>query len=585
VGDPSPRRSTVPPQPGAILARLREAQVAPGSNVRGALASASWSYLLPSLELGRVVVVGRASAPTRATLERLSARLELDGDTAGPRREDRNVDLFVLGSGLSRVGTHEVIERAAAELGDDGRVYLETTARDLPELEAVAVQRGLIVEQRLAIRPGRGEMLSAVPLDARGIAADLARRGLAGPPLRLHDPRLRHRLPRRLAVVVDALARRTEAALDSPIARPVVRPDRLALILARAGAAHEGSVPGSLPVYVRELAGAGLGHADGAPGRWAFVARGDYNSQKPLFLVYPERSDIPDLVVKMTRDRAFADRLEGERDALIALEAFAPVAGQLPKFRFSGRHAGLAFLGETVLDGAPFERRARPGGPDPLFDQAVDFFIELGLQTRRPVAGTDLAEALEPLVRRFLEHWPIPTSGGMHLRADVELLARLGDLFTSFVHGDPGTWNLVAANDGRIGVLDWEAAEVSGPPLWDIARLVQAYSQLASPRIGRISLPRPSGSFLRVRHHLVEGSLLTPRLATAIERYRRALDIQPRAVEPLLRLAWVGRALKEADRLPAADRWRSQHARLVRLVTSGVDRPGWQALVGLGDPS
>jgi hygromycin-B 4-O-kinase len=67
-------------------------------------------------------------------------------------------------------------------------------------------------------------------------------------------------------------------------------------------------------------------------------------------------------------------------------------------------------------------------------------------------------ELSDPAERAFLEHLSEATL------AEVEALPD----FDRLVHGDYSADNLIVAEDGAIGVIDWECAMI-GDPLWDLA--------------------------------------------------------------------------------------------------------------------
>jgi aminoglycoside phosphotransferase (APT) family kinase protein len=142
------------------------------------------------------------------------------------------------------------------------------------------------------------------------------------------------------------------------------------------------------------------------------------------------------------------------------------------------------------------------------------------------------------------------------------------------MHGDPGTWNLLLTPDSRLGILDWEAAEPDGLPLWDLFHLLRSYATLAS------SSWLPHRSLRLARRQLVDGSTLTATFAASVAAYRDALGLPAEIVEPLYHLGWVHRAVKEASRL-APDRLPSGHyVRLLRSGMSGHVTAGLDLLVG-----
>ena len=149
-----------------------------------------------------------------------------------------------------------------------------------------------------------------------------------------------------------------------------------------------------------------------------------------------------------------------------------------------------------------------------------------------------------------------------------------GTMPAVFQHGDPGIWNLLVDPRGRTVFLDWEAAERSGMPLWDILYLFRSYAIAASRRAGvRDRLDGAS-------RHLLDASALSGRLVDAVDEVRRRIDLPNTAIEPLVYGCWLHRALKEATRLPPDGLQRGQFVRLIRRM---LDRPAAPTLARLAD--
>ncbi|MDH5244631.1 MAG: hypothetical protein OEX05_11915, partial [Chloroflexota bacterium] len=119
---------------GDVLATTLATEFVPASNLRGQAAGAAWRYLLPTMEPGRVLCVGRLPAPTLETLARESLEVTVVtsatdrvAGTAGDRvhrmaeteaeawlagRPDGSLDLVWLGAGVG--GAARGVETAIA---------------------------------------------------------------------------------------------------------------------------------------------------------------------------------------------------------------------------------------------------------------------------------------------------------------------------------------------------------------------------------------------------------------------------------------------------------------------------------------
>ena len=551
----------------------------PGSNLKGDLAGANWWYLLPSLEVERVVCLGVPSRAALSTLSRASKEVVVCSTATSRSRELKRLERAFPGVRVARVAHGQglplpdgyadvvaIVGRAwARRIGRDPSL-LDHVARTLRpggtvyvELDRVAGSgaRRTVVERfgeplLLWLGPATGEVRTAAPAGQLSAVSYLERRWLRRPASRQilrHPGRFATRHP--LAV---RLARRRGIVIGVP-------PDT--------ATRQRPPVPGA-------LAGQTEISLDGRS--WAFSAPGAYNSQKVLYLLFDRQGERPEYVVKMTRDPAFNGRLENEWRALTLLaEQGIGDAETLPRPTFLGRHAGLAVLGETAVVGAPFLQRTEAIAQCPHARDAVDWLVDLaGATAGRRVGAADAAVALGMLRDRFLELYTFDPGLRTFLADQIDNVAANPSEFPLvFQHGDPGCWNLVVTQSGRLGFLDWEAAEPNGMPLWDLFYFLRSYGVAVSRAAGTHD---PTESF--VGHYLEEsdlGVILVDAVRLVCERTR----LDPGLVEPLFYTCWMHRALKEATRL-RPDRLESgTYVRLLRLCAARRDAPGLRRLFSL----
>ena len=143
-----------------------------------------------------------------------------------------------------------------------------------------------------------------------------------------------------------------------------------------------------------------------------------------------------------------------------------------------------------------------------------------------------------------------------------------------FQHGDPGAWNLLVGEDGRVAFLDWEAAETHGVPLWDTFHLARSYAVIAGRRSGERDAMRA------IERVLFAETPVNAMIAGVVERYRERLGIAPALVEPLFHLSWVHRALKEATRLAPARLDSGHYISLARRGIALAGTPPLRRLLG-----
>jgi hypothetical protein len=551
----------------------------PGSNLKGDLAGANWWYLLPSLEAERVVCFGVPSRAALSTLARASKEIVVCGTatsrTRGLKRAFPGVRVLrvahgqglplpagcadvvaVVGRGWARrIGRDpSLLDQVARTLRPGGTVYVE--------LDRAAGSRGqqAIVERfgeplLLWLGPATGEVRTAAPAGQTAAVSYLERRWLRR---RASRQMLRH--PRRFATrhrLAVRFARRRGLVVGGH-----AWPDRAA-----------GRQPPPLPGPLTVQAEIGL---DGRT--WAFSAPGAYNSQKVLFLLFDAEGQQPDYVVKMTRDPAFNDRLENEWRALTLLaEQGIGDEETLPRPTFLGRHAGLAVLGETAVVGAPFLERTEATAQCPYAREAVEWLVDLaGATAGRPAGVAEVAAALGTLRDRFLEIYSVDPGLRTFLAGQIDnVAASTSELPLVFQHGDPGCWNLVVTRSGRLGFLDWEAAEPNGMPLWDLFYFLRSYGVAVSRAAGAHD---PTESFVR---HFLEESDLSVILVDAVRLVCERTRLDPGLVEPLFYTCWMHRALKEATRLRPNRLETGTYIRLLRLCAARRDAPGLRHLFSL----
>ena len=580
--------STLPPE--EVLATTLGTEFAPGTNIRGAVAGATWRYLLPSMERSRVLCVGRPPAADIAALAACAREVTV--------LEERGGDRSVVAAGAVPGETPAVVRsvtgaHAASWLGDrpdatidlvwlppadrasagsGGRPAVLTT--ELPRLLA---SDGVVVDERpdpvasqasvpgaatrvrrvVDVRPARGSLRSAVSVDDGGAAGMLAQRGLLGGGHELPGPR-----------PVRAVLR--------PLLGPLLRrrggtTRRITLTV---GPGSSGTTLPQPPAYLIALARReGL---DVSTWRCAIAAPGIYNTQKVLALLAPADAPDPAIVVKMTRDPSVNARLENERDALRRLEELGFAADdRVPRVLFAGRHAGLAIVGEHAVPGEQFGARAgsEPGG-GPIVD-AADWLRTLAVGSARPAAAGDVARALAELHRRYVALCrPSPAQADRLAREIERVDAADGPIPLVFQHGDPGTWNLMVGDDGTVRFLDWENAEPAGPPLWDLFYLLRSHAVGAARRAG------VRRRLTAVERWMFGASPVSPLVVGAVQRYTDEVGLDRRLIEPLFHLCWMHQALKEATRM-APDRVGGGHYnQLLRLGLERRDAPTLHQLFG-----
>jgi hypothetical protein len=554
-----------------------EAQSVPGTNLKGSVDGANWSFLLPRLELGRVLAVGCPAPSSLATIARLGdevvvwARLadhdrlrrvierrslgnvsilpaERDGTLPLP---DGGLDVVVVAS--PRLAGWAGARELSRVLKSNGALYLESPFLGLRRRHGVeSLLEGSRRRELLWAAPAWGELRFAAPAGDGAAVAYIERHFL--------KPLFRRKL----------LKRPVKVAARTPLANALVR-RRVVMV-----AGDQEDLPPRPPAYVREIAARAGTTIESR--RWAFAAPGEYSSQKSLFFLFEGEDTQPRSVVKITRDARHNPRLENEWQALGLLrELEIGDERTRPSPLFFGCHAGLAVLGETAVVGAPFLDRTTAKDDCPHARAVVDWLLELGVFTAHDVP--DVAQPvgrLEALLERFDELYRPDGETSRLLEAEMSALAASTDgLRLVFQHGDPGPWNLVVTADGSPGFLDWESADPDGMPLWDLFHFLRSFGLAVSQKAGRRD---PGRSFV---DQVLATSGVNRLLVETTKRFCDETGLSTRLVEPLFYLCWVHRAVKEASRLPREELESGRYFNLLRLAVARRDAPGLQRLFSL----
>ena len=500
----------------------------PGSNVKGRAAGAAWTYLLDELTAERVVCIGEPTSASRVTLERIADRLTVipavgrwdrGGLPATPDTKGEEADLVYLVN-----PTMDGIEEAMRQLAPRGLLYLETSAGKAERtVRGRVAELGGLVRDRYLLSPTSGEARTAVPAADRGILRFFVERDLIV--FGLHP--LVRPLERRLA-----LRKPSRGRVGLMVAR---RPD------------PDG--PG-VPRYLVRLAGQqGL---DLSSYRYGLSARGQYNSRKVVFFLFPPGRTTPTVVVKTTRDATFNDRLVSEEAALQQLASRHLVPrGTVPEVAFSGEHGGLRILAETVVDGTSMRNAGAP------VESAYRWLTDLAVDSaeRGATAAASIEARLATLAADVPARYPLTEVEAEAIRALVdEVRGHSSRIPTVLSHGDAATWNAVRMADGRIGFLDWEAGHADGIPLWDLWYFARSHVMSASRVRRRLGFRGPD---------VLTALRRDAALSAAVKDYTARLEIPAEVVKPLFALCWADRALREVTRI---DEGRLAHGHYVNLL-------------------
>jgi hypothetical protein len=498
----------------------------PYRNPKGHVLGAPWTFLLPDAEPARVLAIGRPSTVAREALARLAPLEVRDPGRTGDLPSGAFAVVAVVGRAARRLRRDDTLTAEVSRLlAAGGTFYADGPVP--ASLGGAALP--------LAVTPVVGEPRTFAPVEHGAARHLLTHRGLASPVVE----------PERLEVPVSRLVR-------GPLARFGWR---------RATLVRQGAVgsPDEPPAWLRDVAAAS--GVDLAGMRWALSASGRYRSRKVVLFLLDPGANEPRYVVKLPRHPDEGGRIEREAAALVDLAASG--AGDevaVPTLAFRG-HVGrerLPVLGQSALMGAPL-RSSLPDGP--ALDALLTWVGDVGVATAGPAAPGEVAARLDPLLDRFLSTSHPDPAERRALGDAVAALTAAPGLPLVLEHGDLGAWNVLVGPDGRPAVLDWEAAERRGMPLWDLLYLVRSCAASSAGRRNREEavrdVVRRQGPFGGLQARVVAGAAA-------------ALGIDRSLVAPLVLTCWMHRAVKESSR-----RHEGPYRRLVRYC---VEHQDWLAV-------
>lgn len=526
--------------------------IEPGGNLTATSAShASWRFLLPRLDLGRVVCLGEPDAATLDVLASCAESVTVVGSMDERAATYANVHavchgqfdfentgpidlLYSCGSRQLRAMTKSELDAFCNALGVQGAIYVETSSplADRIGRKLTRFLRGRARATRLHVAPPFGRMQMAFNAADLDIAGYMFRTVLYG----------NRRLKRWLSALV-----RTAATL--PVTREVV--PRSGLLVRKSTS--------EVPAYLLRMAAeAGL-NLDGY--RVGLSARGQYETNKNVLYLFSPGSHLPQIVVKASRTPKCNPRVLREHESLSRLHGASLVpVGTYPVPLFSGEHAGLQFAAQTAAHGTPFRRAVLGGADSAGVASVLSWVTTLGRNSRRPVPAAKIADALRRALGMFDELFP-------GVGAEMNFLSRQIDEIASssspiplvFEHGDLGTWNLLLSGN-ELRVLDWENADHDGMPLWDLNYfLLTAINWQA----------RQSGVTDRIQGittQLIGNGPWAQLFRDASAKYCFETGLDPRLVMPMFYTSLMSLAIRESFFTPEYAWHEAEYLRVLRFA-------------------
>jgi hypothetical protein len=236
-------------------------------------------------------------------------------------------------------------------------------------------------------------------------------------------------------------------------------------------------------------------------------------------------------------------------------------------------------LGQIAVHGEPFRRRTKATIDCSIAHDAINWIVKLGIASANAftASSAEVETALMKLFQRFAEIYPLSKFEADFLEAQIAVIGKASKKFPLvFQHGDPGTWNMLVSETNRVIVIDWEAGEPEGMPLWDLFYFMRTYGSWMSRRHGN------KEALQNFTQNFLEPSPLRELLAATLSRYSAGVGLHADLIAPLFYTCWMHRSLKEATRLPKDALANGTFFTLLRRC---IERHNAPALAALFSPS
>jgi hypothetical protein len=530
----------------------------PGTNLQGDLACADWRFLLPALSVQNTLIIGIPDRRELVVLSRISRSIVIVSDNKDLLEKNENISDPKIRNNVKKVHLNKMemipLDRQSVDFvyivnSDQSGVIVNNTAF-IEELKRLLDPQGAIYFESKGLRqrikylaclkkfaaqdleqighfwltPFSGDLQTAVPLDKKSISTYFFNNVFYG----------RKKITRvvsRIGIILSKIG-----------SLKYVMPRQAFLVRSANRINPKVMVPDYLVTIGQEA------DTDISGLNYGFSARGRANSNKVIFFLFNNNSESPNAVTKMTRSAEFNARLANEYLMLSELERNGQIdKGSYPQPLFFKEQDSTAILGLKAIIGKPFRVRTLATVDCPFLRDAIDWLVNLGSATSKGMTTTrsDASKILFKLFIRLTEIYSLTDDEKAFL---TEVLSFDNDFSGSFPlvlqHGDPGTWNMMVTDEDKVIVIDWEAGEKRGMPLWDIFYFIQTYGSWMGRKQGnRDSLSNFEKTFF-------ERSSLNSLFTSTVGRYCENINLDKSLVEPLFFGCWIHRALKEAARLP-----------------------------------
>jgi thiamine kinase-like enzyme len=521
-----------------------------GTNLSGSLARADWRFLMPSLQLKRILCIGNPAAETLAVFTANAQEvviasnqplLNSTNSNGAPGNRISHLSLSEIADDsveqppfdliyITQKSTRDILNRPefltplGKKLTPNGRIFIDVQSLAAKRrLGKITKQLNFSATEQYWVTPFSGEVRTAVPTAFPHASSYLFENVLFGQSIKKRLLSNSGKWLSRLKLVDKVTPRQIFFLQPATSATSKLQP----------------------PQYLQAIAA--KGGYDIAGHTFAFSARGKYNSNKVIFFLFSPEGDKLDIVAKMTRSEAYNARLQNEYKILTHMKNHQIVpADSISEAVFFDIHNRQAAIGLKAIHGVPFRVKTTAQPDCPLARQAGKWLVTLAQNSAfsHPEGGHPAGKAMFQLFEQFRRTYDLPKAELQFLEAQISKFSDSKLPFpTVLQHGDPGTWNMMVNENNNVIVIDWESGELEGMPLWDLFYFYRTWTSWIERKKGNNN---PIENFAA---HFFHFSPVMQHLQADVQAIVNAIKLDAELVSPLFYTCWMHRALKESMRL------------------------------------
>jgi len=265
------------------------------------------------------------------------------------------------------------------------------------------------------------------------------------------------------------------------------------------------------------------------------------SKDKIVLYIFADENKIPSMVVKIARTKDSIPVVHGETTNLESIQSRFPNLEGVPRVLFCIDDGPFFAQARTYVDGVSFSNTLKEKKRRDLCLRVTSWLIEFARNTATD-APSDWKESLIDPVFSTLKSIFSSKLKPDDLQKTSEIISALDLNYLVCEHRDFCPWNIFLGHDGKIGVIDWEAARLCGLPAadlilfltffnfdfekaWEKQNFGESYRNLLDPFT-------PGGSIFN----------------ECIELYSNELNVPRSAIDSIRLLTWLGRLHRRIER-------------------------------------